>query len=404
MLKISLKIILLLSTILLVQPLQALSFEYIHKNINDSLKYDTLFNNYRWARGLAAQGPQFIREDRKIRDSVKIILQKNLDYLNDLTVQNTTYKAELLKGLAWNQFYNLKVDSAFYKADSIFRKVSRRFPKEIEGPWFRGINLMEGGRPFRGIRLFDSLIVRRNIENSAFWFDYARHTFLAFMPNRGRFQPCFKFFETEDECALNGLDSGGQEIPRMVKWKVVSSAENREKTPDFLYQLNFSLPIKWESSALNPNQTTYMATLNNPRMMPKIISGNIFTHEGISRTESDFFISFDFNDTLRTLQDYVDERIRGKYDSISIRDEFQKYHAFSLKCFRKSSFKNHYGDFAWVIAFDRYYYGNQKFGFEPDWRFPCPKIRYLIVLVSCRNDKDKVEKEFMPLINDFVVI
>jgi hypothetical protein len=113
-------------------------------------------------------------------------------------------------------------------------------------------------------------------------------------------------------------------------------------------------------------------------------------------------VLLDFNDTLRSLQDFVNTRIAGWYDSISIEDDFHKFHVLSLKCFRKKAKKERYGSYAWILAFDRFYSRVRPFALEPRYGIDARRIRYLIVLNSSKADKDKAESKFISMIQAFV--
>ncbi|MFH1761234.1 MAG: hypothetical protein ABIA63_09045, partial [bacterium] len=226
-----------------------------------------------------------------------------------------------------------------------------------------------------------------------------KYAFLGFMPNRNWIFPNCNLFVPDYESSTIPVNPDLKELPSINRWKVISDMDN-ERSPNFLYKFNFNNQRRWDRAQAPPG--SFMVATRKNNAMPLFISGNLLNEIFTRETESCIYLIMDFNDTLCSIVDYVQSKIFGMYDSVSIRDEFSNQHALSMKCFRRFAEDNQYGGYAWVIAFDRYYYGNKIYGKEPSISYPSRKIRYFLVLNSCKSDKQKAEEQFMSMINAFV--
>ncbi len=64
-------------------------------------------------------------------------------------------------------------------------------------------------------------------------------------------------------------------------------------------------------------------------------------------------VCVDLNDTKSPAMEYLSRRIGGVFDSISTANDLSRYHAVSVRCFRRSWAYGRDGDFAAFVVFDR---------------------------------------------------
>jgi len=364
----------------------SLSVGFVQSAYRDSISYDSIVQKLDML-------------DAKQADAALSVLFNCLKEIKAKGDTRPSLKAELIQGLLWRQLSQLRVDSAFYKADNVFKKIGLRFPNTIEGPWFRAMNQIEGGDAFTGIRILDSLS-KTAISNRNFWSDYEKYAFLAFLPKRGAWCPAEAANVLSQECGVHLGDSGTGEFLKIYQWNVLSNMDGNAM-PGFLYHLKFNYSKKWDVEQFSPN--AMMTVTGGGGILPQFYTGNELNEILFNETEADLVLLIDLNAAGSSLQEFVNDKMQGTYDSISVQDEFADQQAYSIQCFQKNAHKNKYGGYAWYIAFDRYYSGKNAFDKEPDSKVPSHRVRYLIALNTCKSDRENAERNLKSLLGAFLI-
>src|SRR3989339_138514 len=379
----------------------SLSVVQIQSEYSDSIDYSYIvhkINLLPLPKDIALDKHQLLSLGNSQIDSIRGVL---FDCLKEITVKTNrepSLKSELIKGSLWNQLYQLKVDSAYHKADHIFKMISARFPDNIEGPWFRAINQIESGDMFIGISILDSLS-KTKVTNRHFWSDYEKYALFALLPNHNKYCAIDELNLLRQRDSVPSEGCGNNDFLKIYKWSVQSGIGGNAM-PKFLYQLKFNFSKKWASNQFSP---TAIMIVNSPdNLIPQFYTGSKLNEILFNETEADIYMIIDLNPNVVSLQDFVSDKIQGKYDSISIRDDFIDQQAYSIQGFQRNAHRNAYGSYGWFIAFDRYYYGNNTFNKEPSLKMHSRKIRYLIFLNACKSDRVDAEKKLKPIIETFL--
>ncbi len=218
-------------------------------------------------------------------------------------------------------------------------------PEDRVAAWRLGIRFMDEGKVLDGIRLLDSLRVS-GFHDSLFLSEYAGRVFRAFVPRKMDSSVAFlRKTDTQPVC-----DSA---YPDRISWKVTKTLHSAY--PCFQYGAIFRVrkPFRLVFTGLS----AFMATgglLRFDTLPPPSPLQRTLADEFEDRKESaECNLYVDLDDTRSPFTDYIARRITGEYDSIASVTDLRRYHALSLRCYRKSRFPGKPGDFAAYVVFDR---------------------------------------------------
>jgi hypothetical protein len=207
------------------------SFEYIDDSLKDPHDYGRVMENVRRC-GLFGDDTWKSFDIKNLPgDSVKKILKQSLEIIGNKTGKNKTCKSELLKGMILHYLHEYGVESAFDRADTIFRNIALGYPERIEGPWYHAIHLIKGGKPFTGIKILDRMRLSRDIQSRHFWSDYVLYSFLAFMPNREKFNSSIMLEVRNRQTKSDSQSKRDKTMPSIKTWKVISETNKKGTLP-----------------------------------------------------------------------------------------------------------------------------------------------------------------------------
>jgi hypothetical protein len=370
----------------------AFTIQYVDSSFSDGIDYQPVIKLFN-----SSEFPDPNLKGREI-ESYRRNLRQGLFWIDSAEGARRSFKAELLKGLFWNRLFEVNVDSAFGRADKIFTRLSSEFPEKIEGAWFRAVNLMEKGKSLEGIRLLDG-IVKAGKDNNALCFDLAMHTLRMLVPD---------YRKTLFMCGTLAPGAARPAVPEdslnprpaFTSFSIISETSGKA-LPRLVYSWSYLLSKQWARDKCAPG-SVYLVH-NSNEFLPAFVSGDLINTLLFDKTESRLKIMLDLSPLECPLQDYVEAKVQGLYDSLSFKDEFVRQGAYSVRCFKTRAHENEYGGYAWLIAFDRYYSNSQVFSRPPAGAVAGTKIRCLLVLTSCLNDWEKAEARFRGLIDAFVL-
>jgi hypothetical protein len=212
--------------------------------------------------------------------------------------------------------------------------------------WKQGTRLIESKKVIEGIRLLDSLRMS-GYNDARFLSAYAGSVFRYFIPQKtDSGMPIL-----QDALQHFAFDTT---TPLSLSWNV-SKSEQREY-PSFQYKATFvcrkpfTLVFRGFDKMKMPP-----ALLRYHEPQPPTSVQLAFAEQFSDRQDSaNCTVCIDLNDTKSPLMEYIGQRINGVYDSIKLQNDLQKYHALSLRCYRRSFFLNGNDDgYAAYIVFDR---------------------------------------------------
>jgi hypothetical protein len=215
-----------------------------------------------------------------------------------------------------------------------------------EAVWKQGVRLMESNKVFEGIRLLDSLRLS-GYHDPRFLSAYARSVFLFFIPQKADSVMPFLHQEAQNF----SIDTAS---PASPSWNV--SKSERRSFPNFQYKAAFVYrkPFSLVFQGLDSQQTPPQAFLRFRELQPQTRVQNALIEQFFNRQDSaNCTVCIDLNDTKSPLMEYIGQRINGVYDSINSQKDLKKFHALSIRCFRRNFFAGNDGRYAAYIVFDR---------------------------------------------------
>lgn len=214
-----------------------------------------------------------------------------------------------------------------------------------EAVWKQGIRLIESKKVFEGIRLLDSLRMA-GYRDERFLSAYARSVFVCFIPPKTD-------SGTSDLREVLRHFSFDTTTPASLSWNVSKSEQGAY--PSFQYKATFvcrkpfTLVFQGFEKIKMPR-----ALLRYNELQPQTYVQRAFAQQFVERQDSaNCTVCFDLNDTKSPLMEYVGRRINGVYDSINTQNDLRKYHALSLRCFRRSFYNGIEDRYAAFVVFDR---------------------------------------------------
>jgi hypothetical protein len=214
-----------------------------------------------------------------------------------------------------------------------------------EAAWKHGMQLIESKKIFEGIRLLDSLRTS-GYDDPQFLSAYAQCVLRCFMPqitDSGRpvIQKTFPHFAFDTTAPLS------------LSWNVSKSGQRAY--PSFQYKATFVYKKPFTLIFQEPvTRKMPQALLRFHELEPQTSVQSALIEQISNRQDSaNCTVCIDLNDTKSPLMEYVGWRIQGVYDSISPQNDLQKYHALSLRCFRRDFFSINDDSYAAYIVFDR---------------------------------------------------
>lgn len=214
-----------------------------------------------------------------------------------------------------------------------------------EAVWKQGIRLIESQRVFEGIRLLDSLRMS-GYDDARFLSAYARSIFRLFVPQK--IDSVIPFLQEAPRHFA--VDTA---TPASLSWNVLKSEQlsypSFQYEATFVYRKPFSLVFQGLDSMQMPQ-----ALLRFHELQPQTPVQSALVRQFSDRQDdAKCSVCIDLNDPKSSLMEYIGRRINGVYDSINSQHDLQKYHALSLRCFRRGFFRRDEGSYAAYIVFDR---------------------------------------------------
>jgi hypothetical protein len=214
-----------------------------------------------------------------------------------------------------------------------------------EAVWKQGIRLIESQKVFEGIRLLDSLRMS-GFRDGRFLSAYARSVFMCFIPQKAD-------SGTPDLREVLQHFSFDTTAPASLSWNV-SKSEQRAY-PSFQYKATFvcrkPFTLVWQGFEKSKRPP---ALLRYNELRPQTYVQKAFAEQFLERQDSaNCTVCIDLDDTKSPLMEYVGRRINGVYDSINSQNDLKKFHALSLRCFRRGYLNGTDDWYAAFVVFDR---------------------------------------------------
>jgi hypothetical protein len=202
------------------------------------------------------------------------------------------------------------------------------------------------GNIYQGIRLLDSLRVS-GLDNEEFLGNYARYVFHTFMPEK---KGVFFSVLLKNDDQIQPTDTA---FPCSFKWNIVSS--QKALLPFFEYRAGFAFRKQFRLvfTGLRPYSYGSAWLQFFDRKPLSNISAELLNQMHDRIDSAWCAIHIDLNDTRITPYEYIIKRISGIYDSIEVKNDLSKYHAISLRCYRRGFFVKPEGTYTAYVIFDR---------------------------------------------------
>jgi len=317
-------------------------------------------------------------------------------------------KRAFLKALIWHNLYQLEVDSARWKADSLLTSLLENTELLYETLWLQGVHYIKTYRIAQGFMILDRLRIygQHTTSDSVFLKEYQELSRICFLPP-GYNSSDSLFVLPENKKRIPVFLSSDERVPRRFEWEIKTrrttawEPSNQLFSADFFFSQQFNLSIE----GLQKRRDISL-TLNIPeKMIHDIPPENISDpFKPIYRTR--ITIAANPLDNPVPLRSFMTEVAKKDYDVIELRDDLADYGAISLQCKVKSPFKNYADEIYRYVAFDRYIKGPRDHFYLPEKELqdyePFP-VRYLIAMETNSAVKDKAESMLQGVIQKFIL-
>jgi hypothetical protein len=339
------------------------------------------------------------------RDSVKKVLTRAARLLETRRVRGDSYELEVLEGIVWHHLYQLEVDSAFGVADRLAERAMAGWPQRVEAPWLKGVNLVKASRVLSGIEVLDSVRRSRDALPEGFLADYAALSTRCFLPPAWRNGDSVFVPTARDLNRFPALFREGERAPCAREWRVSLPVESKTSMPAFVFTADFSLSKSFRVMFpwLRSSRELLLNMTIRPDMEPRQARDLAHNPDAAPYTAR-ITVSTEPFDTRDPFVELARDVVDGHYDAVVRRNELEKLHAVSLRCYRKSAFGNVPGEVNAVVVFERLMRDSLDCFYRPstagisDTALP---VRYTITMAASTAIEDKAERILQDVLEQF---
>ena len=264
--------------------------------------------------------------------------------------------------------------------------------KTRDDSWGRGLQELDSGRISKGLYILDSLCGQGKIDPITIS-AYAEKVFRLLNP--GYKEDSHVYVQSNSpKTVIDTL------LQSSFRYKIIRSSDSAGRTlPSFGYNIAFPVqkPFHLKFSGLldqlGPSlkmDRQVVSTALDYGLMEQIS----YKNDSISCS-----IFIDLKSTKLTINDYISDYIYGVFDSISIKKDLKKYHALSLRCYKRKAYGFENGKFTAIIAFDRLI-PDRKSKNGKTTTTPLP-VRYTVVVQSATSVSELAEAKLQTILNAF---
>lgn len=178
------------------------------------------------------------------------------------------------------------------------------------------------------------------------------------------------------------------------KYKIIRNFDDfNRKLPSFSYNASFSVqkPFELKFQGLLSSSAPHLTADHqffSTELDYDLIDQLWNRSDSITCT-----IHLDLKKTNLSIHDYITDYVFGFFDSIKIKRDLEKYHALSLRCYKRKSFGNLNGKFTAIIAFDRFFPDRKSMN---STNFLT--VRYTVVVQAPASVCDIAESKFQEIL------
>ncbi len=347
-------------------------------------------------------------ESPALKNTVTTTLYYALSQIDSLrTGADTDFAFSFLCGIIWHHLYQLEVDSAFTKADSIADFLYAMFPeRQAEALWLKGINLVKAAQIQQGFRLLENVHTVKGMYNESFLRDYTALSAVCFLPGECINKDSVQLVLLPNKQSAPILFKQDELISRKETWQAVSDfSDSKRAIPTFIFSAEFSFykPVK---IVVHPLRRIYDYTLDveirNEEIRPLPLQP---LYDPFGQTfNSEIKVIVDQNTPGRSVEESAYEIVWNNFDRVKQVDEPDNFKGISLRCYKRSAFKNTPGEFYAYAVFDKNTYGNCRNFYQPR-KNNLPEepfhLRYIVAMKSSEAVEEKAELIFQDILNKF---
>lgn len=330
-------------------------------------------------------------------DSTRSILRASVQICSSVQ-HKAPYQANLYKGTLLHMLDQLHEDYAGTQSDSIFLSLRTAYPESMQATWFHALRNLENGHLYKGLRMLDS-VATTNPQQATFWKSYALNAYTALIPTSAKIPPISIFTQPATDTTLS--DSLRREQPHLNTWNIVRD-DTCHTLPSFMYRISLSLLKKWDRNFIaQQGQATSVrsATSMAPQYLSSFFLNKMFFKE--RRTTSDIYVVIDLNNTTELLETFIQNHMPPTYDSIIVAHTPPAQNSFSITCMQRHAKPDIYGSYVTMTGLKRYLVeGTIVSSPQPDSQ--TLKINYLLMLVSCKEDRKRTAPLFKQISETFL--
>ncbi len=311
------------------------------------------------------------------------------------------YTSALVKSLLWHYLYQLEVDSAFKKCDSLALHLMATYPQISESAWLRGVHLVKGSKIIEGFRILDSLRINGSISNTGFLTDFKELSSLCFLPPRFEGIDSVLFLGSGKRSGWRPVLEDSEMVAQKNNWRVLEHKSGKREFPLLVFDGEY---------ILKPHVLLRYFKIDSLRLVlnireefyQKVWYPLLFDFQktpSAARME----VVADASGKKQSIQDYLYFLIGNRYDAVRVVTDIKPLYGISVRCYKRSIYRELPGAYDAFAVFDLrvnrrrpdlfYCKGNSGDGFID--------VRYLVSMKSSTEVEDKAELIFQKMIDQF---
>lgn len=338
------------------------------------------------------------------KDSVKSGILRSVSLIDKKNDIKTKPAFILLKSLLYHYLYQLEVDSAFNKADSLLLLLMRSYPDIPQAAWLRGVHLVRGSRITEGFKILDSLRIGALIDNPGFLVDIKELSVICFLPAVFNGSHSTIYLQNEFESIQDFSLEEDELTPKIGNWRIVEQMKNKNDLSLFLFGCTYI--FKPTMLLRYPENLPLKLDLNvSKEHLEKVRLPLAFEVDKLP-CEAVMEITADVSNHKDDQVDYLYSFIGNKFDVVRIMHERMPSPGISIRCYKRSIYSDLPGEFNAFAVFDLklrknrtslFYCGNDAKSSSKGTM----EVRYLISMMSSTDVENKAEIIFRNMLNQF---
>lgn len=316
------------------------------------------------------------------------------------TLQNKV-SSTLLKALLWHYLFQLEVDGAFKKTDSLV-KVTKHLNKDVpEAAWLEGVHLIRASKIVDGFRVLDSLRTGFLIDSPDFLFDLKELSLLCFLPVRYMGSDTVFYLQDTDKGGWHPTLSEQELVTEQSGWRMVEQMSKKNDISLFVFGTVYKFKPPFTLRFYNKFKPNLKINIDN-QFLYWVWDPLLFQFDK-PLCDAEVEIIADNSLINQSQADYLKTVIGNKYDEVRVEDVRSSFKGISIRCYRYSIYRDIPGEFNAVFDLKLKRCSNNLFYCtDTSGKIREYTVRYTVSVKSSIEVEDKAEFVFKNVLNQFI--